>query len=116
MYGPTWEFPFKRGERYKLPTGYGFSGDIFNGGYHYGEYEYVGPIKQEAHLDKYLVFREGDKYVFCAPSTYLLGDILQINMNPRHFGPLKEIVTKIGCCEWDLSCTEQKPEDMPSFI
>lgn len=116
MYGPSWSFQFKRGERYKLPTGYGFSaGNVLGGDYQYGEYEYVGPIEQKSRYEKYLVFREGESYVFCDPSASIMGDRLDISLNPRHFGALEKIIVEIGLCEWDTFVNDTDKKDYPAL-
>ena len=115
MYGPFKTFVFEKGKTYDLPVGYHFSGDIFHGSYKYAPYEYVGPIEQISNYNRYLVFQKDEEYVFCAPAISIIGDKLEINMNPRYFGPLKEITEKIGTCKWDLFCTEHEEKDMPSL-
>lgn len=113
MYGPSWSFEFKRGERYKLPTGYGFSENIFNGEFQHGEHEYIGTIKQKRRCETYLVFKHEDKYVFCDPKASIMGHRIDLCMNPRYFGTLVDIVREIGICEWDIFVSGDEKDSLP---
>lgn len=108
MYGPYYTFEFRPGEFVQIPTGYGSDGYVYS-----DRYAYVGSIKQIERGDLYLVFHDGEDYVFCAPTSAVFGHRFVVSLNPRHFGTLEDIVAAIGRCEWETHLSETDAKDYP---